>query len=74
MRFSVRYQSKQKNWAVIDTGVAEQIVGLHATKAAAYKQAFAEQERWRKLDPAVRELTRSRKKNPKGRPPSLVVR
>ncbi len=74
MRFSVKYQSWTKNWAVVDNGVAQQVVGVHDSKAAAYKQASAEQGRWRKFDPVAVEMTRSRVCNDHGLPVSLVVR
>ncbi len=74
MRFSVKYQSWTKMWAVVDNGVAQQVVGVHDSKAAAYKQAFAEQERWRNFDPVAVEMTRSRACNDHGLPVSLVVR
>ena len=72
MRFSVRYQSIQKNWAVVDTAVAGQVMGVHDTKADAYKHAFAEQERWRRLDPVAQQL--SKVSDDMGWPRSLVVR
>lgn len=72
MRFSVRYQSSQRNWAVVDTAVAGQVMGVHDTKAEAYKHAFAEQERWRRLDPAAQLL--GRVSGDMGWPRSLVVR
>lgn len=74
MRFSVKYQSWTKNWAVVDNGIAQQVVGVHDSKAEAYRQAFAEQERWRKFDPVAVEMTRSRACNDHGLPVSLVVR
>ena len=69
MRYSVRYAGDTKKWSVIDTAIANQVVGMHATKAAAYHQAFSEQERWRKLDPVAQHLSRLRKVLPR----SLVV-
>lgn len=74
MRFSVKYQSWTKNWAVVDNDVAQQVVGVHDSKAEAYRQASAEQERWRKFDPVAVEMTRSRACNDHGLPVSLVVR
>ena len=74
MRFSVKYQSWTKNWAVVDNGVAQQVVSVHDSKAEAYKQASAEQGRWRKFDPVAVEMTRSRACNDHGLPVSLVVR
>ncbi len=74
MRFSVKYQSWAKNWAVVEDGAAQQVVGVHDSKAAAYKQAFAEQARWREFDPVAVEMTRSRACNGHGLPVSLVVR
>ena len=74
MRFSVKYQSWTKNWAVVDNSVAQQVVGVHDSKAEAYKQASAEQGRWRQFDPVAVEMTRSRACNDHGLPISLVVR
>ena len=74
MRFSVKYQSWTKNWAVVDNGAAQQVIGVHDSKAQAYKQAFAEQERRREFDPVAAEMTRSRACNDHGLPVSLVVR
>lgn len=72
MRYSVRYQPRHKNWAVVDTAVAGQVMGVHSTKADAYKHAFAEQERWRRLDPVARHLSRA--SGDMRWPRSLVVR
>ena len=60
MRYAVRFQPDDRRWAVIDTVVASQIVGIHGSETQAYKQAFAEQERWRKFDPLAQHLGRLR--------------
>ena len=69
MRYSVKYQNQDRNWVVADTANAQQIMGIHPTKAAAYRQAFAEQERWRKFDPTAKHLSRVRRMLPQ----TLVV-
>ena len=69
MRYSVRYKCADKNWVVTDSTNAEQIIGVHQNKTSAYRQAFAEQERWRKFDPVAKNLARIRKV----RPQTLVV-
>jgi len=44
MRYCVRYRVEEKNWVVADVGNDNQIVGVHATKSAAYAQALAAQQ------------------------------
>ena len=69
MRYSVRYQYADKNWVVTDSSNAEKLVGVHQSKTGAYRQAYAEQERWRKYDPVAEHLARIRKVMPQ----TLVV-
>ena len=58
MRYSVHYEGAEKNWVVTDAANCHQVMGIHNTKSEAYKHAFAEQERWRKYDPAAKYLAR----------------
>lgn len=69
MRYSVRYEGNAKKWSVIDTAIANQVVGTHVSKSEAYHQAIVEQERWRKYDPVAKHLSRLRKVLPR----TLVV-
>ena len=69
MRYSVHYETEDGRWVVRDVVNAHQVMGVHASKADAYKQAFAEQERWRKYDPVAKRLERVRHMMPR----SLVV-
>jgi len=69
MRYSVHYETGDGNWVVTDVANAHQVMGVHSSKAGAYKQAFSEQERWRKYDPVAKHLARIRKMMPR----SLVV-
>ncbi len=65
MRYSVRYDSKSHRWSVIDTAIANQVVGNHGSKSKAYHQAIVEQERWRKFDPVAQHLARLREAMPR---------
>ncbi|NQV56968.1 MAG: hypothetical protein HQ503_13995 [Rhodospirillales bacterium] len=65
MRYSVKYEGRDKNWVVTDTVTAHQVIGIHSTKSEAYKQAFAEQELWRKHDPVAKHLARVRRMLPR---------
>ena len=58
MRYVIRYDIDHRKWAVIDTAVADQSVGMHQTAEAAIDHAFAEQELWRRYDPATERLAR----------------
>ena len=69
MRYSVHYQANDRNWVVTDLSNSYQVMGVHASKADAYSQAFAEQERWRKCDPVINNLERIRQMMPR----SLVI-
>ena len=69
MRYSVHYQANDRNWVVTDLSNSHQVMGVHASKADAYRQAFAEQERWRKHDPVDNNLERIRQMMPR----SLVI-
>lgn len=69
MRYSVHYEGADKNWVVTDAANCHQVMGIHGTKSEAYKHAFAEQERWRKHDPAANHLARIRTMLPR----TLVV-
>ena len=69
MRYSVHYEGADKNWVVTDAANSHQVMGIHGTKSEAYKHAFAEQERWRKLDPSANHLARIRTMLPR----TLVV-
>ena len=69
MRYSVHYETKDRSWVVKDVANAHQVMGVHTSKANAYKQAFAEQERWRKYDPVAKHLERIRQMMPR----SLVI-
>ena len=53
MRFSVKYQSGPRTGRLSNNGVAQQSRWRSRFQAEAYKQAFAGQERWRKLDPVA---------------------
>ena len=69
MRYSVHYETNDRNWVVTDLSKAHKVMGVHASKADAYRQAFAEQERWRKCDPVSKHLERIRQMMPR----SLVI-
>ena len=69
MRYSVHYECVEKNWVVTDAANCHQVLGIHDTKSDAYKQAHAEQERWRKFDPVAKHLARVRRMLPR----TLVV-
>lgn len=69
MRYSVHFETTDRNWVVKDVANAHQVMGVHITKAKAYRQAIAAQERWRKYDPVAKHLARIRKMMPS----SLVV-
>ena len=69
MRYSVHYETADGRWVVRDVANAQQVMGVHASKADAYRQAFAEQERWHKYDPVAKHLERVRQMMPQ----SLVV-
>ena len=69
MRYSVHYETNDRNWVVTDLSNAHKVMGVHASKADAYRQAFAEQERWRKCDPVAKNLERIRQMMPR----SLVI-
>ena len=69
MRYSVHYQANDRNWVVTDLSNSHQVMGVHASKADSYSQAFAEQERWRKHDPVANNLERIRQMMPR----SLVI-
>ena len=69
MRYSVHYQTDERNWVVTDVSNSHQVMGVHASKADAYRQASAEQERWRKSDPVANNLERIRQMMPR----SLVI-
>jgi hypothetical protein len=64
MRYSVRYDCKNKNWLVADGAGDGRVIGTHILKANAYRHAFAEQERWRGLEPAKNYATQIRKSIP----------
>ena len=70
MRYSVRYESRTRQWSVIDAFINDKIVATHATKAAAYDHAGTAQDRWEKHGNAVNHLTRLQKILPQ----TLVVR
>ncbi|MEE2760509.1 MAG: hypothetical protein VYE18_03600 [Pseudomonadota bacterium] len=70
MRYSVRYEGAEKSWFVIGGANQNQVIGVHDSKSAAYEQAFAEQARLRKIDPAAMYLGRIRSMLPR----TLVVR
>ncbi len=56
MRCTILYDTEKEKWAVIDTALADQKVGLHQTAEAAVYHAFAEQELWRRYDPATERM------------------
>ncbi len=58
MRYVVRYDRDSEKWAVVDTAVADQMIGVHKTADAAVDQAFGEQELWRRYDPTVIRMAR----------------
>jgi hypothetical protein len=61
VRYSVRYECADKNWIVTDSANADQVMSVHMSKTDAYRQAYAEQARWRKFDPVAKHLARIRK-------------
>ena len=61
MRYSVHHETNDRNWVVTNISNSHQMMGVHASKADAYRQAFAEQERWRKYDQVANNLERIRK-------------
>ena len=69
MRYSVHYETNDRNWVVTDVSNSHQVMGVHASKADAYRQAFAEQEQWRKYDQLANNLERIRQMLPR----SLVI-
>ena len=69
MRYSVHYETSDRNWVVTDVSNSHQVMGVHASKADAYRQAFAEQERSRKSDPVANNLEQVRQMMPR----SLVI-
>ena len=69
MRYSVHYETSDRNWVVTDVSNSHQVMGVHGSKADAYRQAFAEQERWRKYDPVANNVDRRRQMMPR----SLVI-
>ena len=69
MRYSVHYETSDRNWVVTDVSNSHQVMGVHASKADAYRQAFAEQERVRKYDQVANNLERVRQMLPR----SLVI-
>jgi hypothetical protein len=58
LRYTIRYDTEKEKWAVIDTALADQKVGLHQTAEAAVYHAFAEQELWQRYDPATEQMSR----------------
>ena len=69
MRYSVSYDCTNKNWLVSDGSEDGRVVGTHMLKANAYRHAYAEQERWRGVEPAENYSTQIRKVIPQ----TLVV-
>ena len=69
MRYSVRYECANKNWVVTDSAESEKVIGTHRLKANAYRHAYAEQERWRQLQPVENYTARMREAIPQ----TLVV-
>jgi hypothetical protein len=69
MRYSVRYDCRNKNWLVSDGAEDKRIIGTHTLKANAYRHAFTEQERWQDLEPKASYATRIREVIPQ----TLVV-
>lgn len=70
MRYSVRYECTNKNWVVTDSTTGDAIVGTYKSKASAYRQAYAEEERWQKIEPVTSYADKIREVLPQ----SLVVR
>ncbi len=56
MRYTILYDTEKEKWAVINPPLADQKVGLHQTAEAAVYHAFAEQELWRRYDPATERM------------------
>ena len=69
MRYSVRYDCKNKIWLVSDGAEDGRVIGTHTLKASAYRHAFSEQERWRDLESTASYATQIRKAIPQ----TLVV-
>lgn len=51
MRYKVEFDSETARWLVIDTGLANQRMGIHQSKLAALRQAVIEEKRWLTYDP-----------------------
>jgi hypothetical protein len=70
MRYSVKYECVKKIWIVSDSTKPGEIIGEHFSKTSAYRQAHAEQEFWRQLDPISKHLEKVREIIPQ----TLVIR
>ncbi len=51
MRYKVQFETVLRQWVVVDTAIADQMMGVHASKAAACEQAAVEEDRWVHYDP-----------------------
>jgi hypothetical protein len=61
MRYSIRYNCGDKSWIVADGPTKKHILGVHHSKASAYKQAITEHQSLRELDPIQNYLAKIRK-------------
>ena len=53
MRYAICHDQGRDQWFVIDTAIADQVVGVHATRGAAVRHAMKEEEWWRGYDPVA---------------------
>ena len=65
MRYCVRYRTQDKHWLVADTGIGNEVLGVHKTKAEAYRQAMSLQEHWCTSDAEAEHLRRVREEMPR---------
>jgi hypothetical protein len=58
MRYAILYDTEKRKWAIIDSAIAGQMVGVIQTAEAAVDHAVAEQELWLRHDPVTERQTR----------------
>ena len=51
MRYKVQFEAVLHRWVVVDTAIADQVMGVHASENAAREQAGVEEDRWVHYDP-----------------------
>ena len=69
MRYSVHYETNHRQWVVMDVGEADQVLGVHASKAEAYNHASTAQRRRHGYDSVAKQLEGIRNMMPR----SLVI-